>query len=233
MGRPRARFALGFVTAALLVAAAAWGQAPALRTQGQLVYDGVPELPADKLAELNAKVQSYTDYKPVRAAQWLADGSLAILARDQQTVQLHQVAAALQPRKLLKTFADPVVFLAPRPPQPIAGAMLGAPPGAKPAPGPQVAVGVDKDGGEFYQLWLVEPGRDAAQLLTDGKSRNEHPRWSRDGNQLAFVGTARNGKDFDLYLWDGGDSPPRLALQLEGTWQVEDFSPEGGKLLIS
>lgn len=238
MGRPMMGYPVGFLAATLLLAGAglagvALAQAPAVRTQGQLVYDGVPELPADKQAELTAKVMSYTDYKPVRAAQWLADGTLAILARDHQTVQLHQLGGAMQPRKLMKTFADPAVFMAPRPQGPIEGAVIGAPPGAKPAPGPQLAVGVDKDGGEFYQIWLVEQGKDFAQLLTDGKSRNEHPRWSRDGTKLAFVGTARNGKDFDLYVWDGGDSPPRLALQLEGTWQVEDFAPAGDKLLMT
>lgn len=228
----------GRVWAVLLAGAAAMSTADAaapagVRQVGQLVYDGVPDDDPAALAELRAKVEAYSDYKPVRAAHWLADASLLILARDQQTVQLHQLAAPLQPRKLLRTFADPVVFAAPRPNQVIQGAVIGAAKDAQPAGGPQVVVGVDKDGGEFYQLWLVDVGRDTARLLTDGKSRHEHPRWSRDGARLAFVGTARNGKDFDLYVWDGGEAAPKLALELQGTWRVEDWSPAGDKLILS
>jgi dipeptidyl aminopeptidase/acylaminoacyl peptidase len=227
----------GRVWAVVLAASAAIGTAaaapPPIRQVGQLVYDGVPDDNPAALAELRAKVESYSDFKPVRAAHWLADGSLLILARDQQTVQLHQLAGPMQPRKLMKTFADPVLFAAPRPLQPIVGAVIAAPKDSQPPSGPQVVVGVDKDGAEFYQLWLLDQGRDTARLLTDGKSRHEHPRWSRDGGKLAFVGTARNAKDFDLYVWDGGDAAPRLAMELQGTWRVEDWSPAGDKLILS
>jgi hypothetical protein len=39
--------------------------------------------------------------------------------------------------------------------------------------------------------------------LTDGKSRMS-PRIGRQtGQRIAYVGTARNGKDFDLYVQEG------------------------------
>ena len=191
--------------------------APALRTVGNLVLDQVPEIPTD-LAQRSAQ---YTNVRPARLADWSADGKgLFVLTRFAETMQLHKLSAPLAARTQWTFLDEPVAFAAVRP-------------HTHGEAGDEVVLGVDRGGSEFYQLQLLRRSDGSLRLLTDGKSRHETPVWSNDGQQLAFVGTGRNGKDFDVYLWPAGsaESPKRIA-ELTGTWHIADWSPDGKRLMI-
>jgi dipeptidyl aminopeptidase/acylaminoacyl peptidase len=92
----------------------------------------------------------------------------------------------------------------------------------------------DQGGGEFFQLYLYDARTEAVRRITDGKSRNEDPVWSRDGRWIAFDSTARNGKDTDIWIAPAVlSAPPHLAFQVDGAWQPDDWSPDGSHLLLS
>src|SRR5262249_10957938 len=89
-------------------------------------------------------------------------------------------------------------------------------------------------GNERYQLYRYDFDSGTITLLTDGKSRNSLPRWSRKGGRIAYTSTRRTGPDTDLHLTDprrrNGD---RLLHQLKGGGgAVLDWSPDDEQLLI-
>ncbi|MBI5609339.1 MAG: S9 family peptidase [Deltaproteobacteria bacterium] len=187
---------------------------PPPRIQGNLVLDQVPEIPA----ELAKRAAQYTNMRPARFADWAADGGLFILTRFAETMQLHKVATPLGARAQWTFLDEPVAFAAARP---------------HTTGGDELVLGVDKGGSEFYQLFLFRRRDGSLRLLTDGKSRHDTAVWSADGKRLAFVGTGRNGKDFDVYTWAADSSePPQRAAELTGNWRVADWSPDGKRLLV-
>ena len=113
----------------------------------------------------------------------------------------------------------------------IAGRVLGV----VPRPGRnQFAMLYDRDGDEAVQVALFDTASGRATRLTDGRSRHTSPRWSPDGRLLAVTGDARNGRDYDLLLIDPeapGDGP-RTVLELRGLATVEDWSPDGSRVLV-
>ncbi len=201
--------------------------APEVRQQGNLRLDGVPETPP----ELVARALQFSNARPLRLAGWLPDGrGMLVHTRFGETNQLHHVAMPMGMRSQWTFGQEPVAFAAIRP---------LAPPAAGPQgdPSAELVLGIDKGGSEFYQLFHFRRADGKLARLTDGKARHESPEWSKDGKQLAFVGTGRNGKDFDLYLWAPGadtDAPPapKLVKELSGNWRVMDWSADHAKVLL-
>ncbi len=185
-------------------------EAPKRIERGNLVMEGVPEIPAELTERLNR-------YQQVRAAAfsgWLPDGSALISTRFGETAQIHRVDRPMGARTQLTFY-----------PEPIGGAL--------PRPGKQgFLFSKDSGGNEFFQFHYFDIASGEATLLTDGKSRNTAPVFSRDGKRLAFSTTRRNGKDVDIHLsaLDGATSTP--LLEKEGEWTALDFSPDGKTLLV-
>jgi len=204
-------------TVALAAPPQAGGAAPPeVRTIGALQFDGVPTVPA----ELAERALQYGFTRPIRLSGWAPDGrGLLVLTRFGETAQLHRVATPMGARSQWTFGAEPIAFAAARPVGPGRGE-------------PEVVVGIDRGGSEFYQLHLWRRATARFELVTDGKSRHERPLWSRDGASLAFAGTGRNGKDFDLYLWRPGDGPPRRVKEFEGNWYPLDWSADGKRILL-
>ncbi len=74
-------------------------------------------------------------------------------------------------------------------------------------------------GGEFFQVFRLDRSTGRSELLTDGKSRHEGLKVSKDGKWLTYSSTARNGKDTDVYVAPT-DNPrqARRVTEVEGTW---------------
>ncbi|MBV9924720.1 MAG: S9 family peptidase [Acidobacteria bacterium] len=76
------------------------------------------------------------------------------------------------------------------------------------------------------QVWMASAdGRDNAQLTFADKS-SSNPRWSPDGNWIAFTSTRKENKN-NLYLLraDGGEAEP--LTDLKGSVSNFDWSPDG------
>jgi dipeptidyl aminopeptidase/acylaminoacyl peptidase len=106
------------------------------------------------------------------------------------------------------------------------------------APGGSYFVfGKDSGGGaETQQLHRFDTATLQHTLLTDGKSRNGFPVWSRRSGLIAFNSTRRGGhggRDRDLYVMDPADpATTRLVTELDGSWEALDWSPDNREIVV-
>ncbi len=182
--------------------------------QPNLLALGLPAVPPALLERLeqyqNARAASLLDVAP--------DGKAILVGtRFASTAQLHVVSKPMGAREQV-TFGK----------EPIRDARF--------APGEPGTIYYLQDvgGGEAYQVFRLDRTAGRAELLTDGKSRHEGLLVSRDGRRLAWSGTGRNGKDADVYVADAArPREARRVLEREGTHFPVEFSPDGGRLLVT
>lgn len=203
-------FFAAVLSAVLLTSAAFAAEAPRRIERGNLLLEGVPEIPAELTERLNR-------YQQVRAAAfsgWLSDGSALISTRFGETAQIHRVEKPMGARTQLTFYPEPIGGALPHPKQ--NGFVFSK----------------DSGGNEFFQYYWFDVATGEAALLTDGKSRNTSAVFARDGSRLAFSTTRRNGKDVDIHLVALDGKPSTPVLEKEGEWTALDFSPDGKTLLV-
>lgn len=207
---------LSFLLPLILLTSLAFTGGETIVPGENLFVEGVPPLPA----ALADEVGRYSDFRAASFQGWHPTRrEMLITTRFADTDQLHWVKFPGGARTQLTFFPDRVR----------GGAV-------EPAEGGETFIfSKDTGGGEFFQIYLYDLGGGGIRLLTDGKSRNTGPAWSYQGDRIAFGSTRRNGKDVDIWVMNPGDpAGDRLLLQLEGGgWGVQDWSPDGSKLLVS
>jgi dipeptidyl aminopeptidase/acylaminoacyl peptidase len=180
--------------------------------QPNLLALGVPEIPA----ALAARLEQYQNARAAALLDVAPDGSAFLVGtRFASTVQLHLVSRPLGMREQLTFGKEPVRA-------------------ARFVPGdPRTVLYLsDVGGGEYYQLYRLDRRTGRTELLTDGKSRHEALVVSRDGRRIAWGGTARNGKDTDVYVAEAArPREARRVVEGEGAFFPVEFSPDGGRLL--
>lgn len=199
---------------AFSVASLAMGSEVARREIGQLVIEGIPEIPA----EVAERTLQYQATRAAGALGWAADGNgLFISTRFGETSQVHFVAAPGGARRQLTFFREPVGQVAVCP-DPSSGVFLYA---------------RDVGGGEFYQLFMYDLASASSTLVTDGRSRNGGVVWNRAGSTFAYSSTRRNGRDTDVYLASRSNTLQARPIITEGgSWRAGEFSPDGKRLLV-
>lgn len=227
----------GWIALGLGLALSSVGVAQEERKIGEMVLSGVPDWDV-------ALEQRLSQYNQARSAtlQSISDDGASILVttRFGETAQLHVVEQAGGMRRQLTFFEEP-----------IGNAMFV--PGSN---GRRIVFSKDVGGNEKDQFYLLDRDAGTTRLLTDPAGRHAAPLLSRDGRFLYYTGTARNGRDFDVYRVGLGSSPPpasethssmptryREALGSEPTppellWEVSgafyatDISPDGKQLVV-
>ncbi len=199
--------------ASLLFSLASLAGGANLPVPSNLTADGVPPIPAPLMETLGA----YSDFRAAAFLDWApASREMLIATRFAQTPQIHRVSMPGGARTQLTFYSDRIS-------------------GARYRPsGGSFLFSKDTGGGEWYQLYLYDLKTGATKLLTDGKSRNTGPVWSRDGSRIAWASTRRDGKDSDIWVMDP-DRPEAARMVVEansGGWSAEDFSPDGKSLLV-
>lgn len=189
---------------------------PALaEVPSNLVADGVPAVPD----ALRTDVARYLEFRAARLNSWHPQRrEMLVTTRFADTVQLHAVGMPGGARRQL-TFRK----------EPVGGGSY------RPVTGDCVVFSEDSGGNEFRQLYRFDLADGRATLLTDGKSRNSGPRWTRSGKQFAYTSTRRTGQDTDIYAMDPSDpKSDRLVLKRDGGgWSVSDWSADETKLLLT
>ena len=178
-----------------------------------LVTQGIPPVPA----ELAESVNRYTEFRAASLASWHPKSrEMLINTRFADTPQVHLVKMPGGARTQLTFFKEPA-----------RGGSI------RPRVGDCFVFAKDVGGNEFFQLYRYDLATGDVTLLTDGKSRNTDPTWSRDGTRLAYGSTRRTGKDVDLYVIDPSDpKSDRRLVELEGGgWSIHDWSRDGKTLL--
>jgi len=187
----------------------AFGQLP-----DNLVVEGVPT----PTTELKGNVARYLEFRAAAFNDWHpTKREMIITTRFADATQLHLVKTPGGARRQLTFFAEPVV-----------GGLFD------PQAGDFIVFLQDTGGAEFFQLYRYDFADGRVTLLTDGKSRNLDPSWSKDGKLLAYTSTRRNGRDTDIYVMNPRDpKSDRMLAQVEGGgWRIHDWSWDGAKLLL-
>jgi dipeptidyl aminopeptidase/acylaminoacyl peptidase len=201
----------------VFLSACALAQNEVVAPNENLVVEGVPKIPAS-LAET---VDRYTNFRGATLDSWdPVKREMLISTRFADTNQIHLVAMPGGARTQLTFYPDSV------------GGAQYPPSGDKASDA--FVFSKDVGGGEFFQLYRYDTVTGNATLLTDGKSRNTGAVWSHDGQKLAYGSTRRTGNDVDLYVTKPEDpeSDHLLAKLDGGGWEVQDWSPDGKKLLV-
>ncbi len=200
--------------AAAPAGAAAAPAAAAPAAPSGLRLEGTPAIPE----ALRDRLQQYLNTRNASVRDLADDGrSMLVSTRFGDTSQLHLVAKPGGDRKQL-TFGR----------EPVQGARFV--PGAD---GGALVYVTDTGGNEQYQILRLDLETWRTTRLTDGKSRNESPVWSQDGKRLAWASTARNGRDFDVWISDGSAAESAsIAVEGKGQWVPMSFSRDGSALII-
>lgn len=212
----RCRRLLAHIALTALAAQAA-AQEPPARTanDGTVILESVAEIP-QTLAD---RVNRYLNIRSASFADWGADGDgMYILTRFADVTQIHRVDVPGGARHQITFFREPVSGASRRP------------------GGSDLLFSMDEGGGEFFQLFLLDPRSGEERRLTDGRSRNLSPVWTRDGGRIAYQSTRRNGRSNDVWVMDVSDtSSARLVFAApDGAgWTPADWSADGNQLLIT
>jgi len=203
------------VLAVVLLAAFALAQTGEVVPNENLVAEGIPKIPAT-LAE---SVGRYSEFRAAEFTSWHpTKREMLIETRFADTAQVHLVKFPGGARFQLTFFPDRV-----------------GDPIYEPVKGKSFLFTKDIGGGEFFQIYRYDFATGDTTLLTDGKSRNTSPRWSYQGDRIAYGSTQRNGNDVDIWVVRAADpASARMVAQMEGGgWSVSDWSPDGKHLLVT
>jgi dipeptidyl aminopeptidase/acylaminoacyl peptidase len=204
-----------FVVAILVVPALLVAQSDEVAPNENLVAEGIPKIPG-AIAEAAGR---YGEFRAADMNSWHPTRrEMLIETRFADTAQVHLVKFPGGARTQLTFFPDR-----------IAGASY------QPVNGDSFLFNKDVGGGEFYQIYRYDFATGNITLLTDGKSRNTDPRWSYQGDRIAYGSTKRSGNDVDIWVVSANDpASARMVAQMEGGgWSVADWSPDGKQLLAT
>jgi dipeptidyl aminopeptidase/acylaminoacyl peptidase len=181
---------------------------------GQLVLEDIPEIPAS----LPGILARYQDIRTTLFVGWTENSeNIIVKTQNGEVTQLHRVSKPGGERRQLTFGNEPV------------GEVL-AQPGGK-----LLALTKDKGGNEFDQVYLLSTADGSLHRLSDGQGLNNRMAWDRQGRNLAYRSTRRNGRSNDIWMRDvvQGGEPVLLHASDDGAlWKPIDFSLDGKKLLI-
>jgi len=91
---------------------------------------------------------------------------------------------------------------------------------------------VDQESEKKYSnLWIVPTAGGVPTQFTVGDHVDSHPRWSPDGDRIAFLSNRKDEKQSQLYIipFQGGEA--RQITEMKGEFGAIDWSPQGDRIL--
>ncbi|MFC1995998.1 S9 family peptidase [Chloroflexota bacterium] len=84
---------------------------------------------------------------------------------------------------------------------------------------------------KFSNLWIVPTEGGIPRQFTYGDQNDHNPKWSPDGNQIAFISNRKDEKQPQIYLipFDGGEARP--LTDLKGQIGSYEWSPAGNQFV--
>lgn len=187
-------------------------QDAAIPVPGNVKTEGLPPIPAS----IATRLAPYGQFRRAQLLSWHATRrELLVTTQTGKAMQVHVVAAPGAAPAQVTDAAGGVTIAA----------------AYSPAGGDWFLYRKDLAAGETHQLWRQDAAGEPV-LLTDGKSRNGTPAWSKKSGRIAFDSNRRNGKDRDIYVMDPKDpASARLLLEVSGSWYVAAWSPDDTTIL--
>jgi dipeptidyl aminopeptidase/acylaminoacyl peptidase len=189
-------------------------QEPVVPVADNLIVQGVPPIPRT-IAE---QVGRYTEFRAAGLQDWHPQRrEVLISTRFGNTAQVHRVAMPLGMRKQLTFFPEAVSSAQFNPRDPKSFVFTR-----------------DVGGNENFQIYRYDVANGESTLLTDGKSKNEDPVWSPDGNFILYVSSRRTGQDNDFYIVDPRHpSSDHMVLERKGGgWYPMDVAKDGKTAVV-
>ncbi len=185
---------------------------PARIERGNLVIEGIPEIPQ----AVKDRLQQYENARSAYFSGFTGDGGILITTRFAETSQVHKVDEPLGMRRQL-TFYD----------EPVQGAAVRE--GDRRA----FVFGKDIGGDEFYQGWLFDLETGKTTPFTEEGTRNGAWAWRDDGSQVAWYRSTTDSADWDILAGDpAAAASVRVVLEGEGAMMPLDWSADGTSLLV-
>lgn len=183
-----------------------------IKVPGNLIADGVPPVPASLPAKMLPYLGGYgaplAGWGPSEREIWLKsfDGDAPAFARLRAPNGSPETVYRL-PERFYDIYYNP---------------------GER-----QLAYTADTNGDENFQLYLFDTQTGKSTRLTDGRSRNVEPVWSRRMNRIAYGSTPAGRGGMDLYAVDPsrpGDAR-RFAHSPGNMLEAFDWSPDDRRVL--
>lgn len=166
---------------------------------------------------MRARMNQYLELRAASFADLNSKGSRVLVStRFGSTSQVHLVKNPLGARSQLTFAREPARFAS-----------------FDPRDDNAILYVADIGGNENFQIFRQDLTSGRTVRLTDEKGRNGAALWSKDGTQIAYESTARNQRDYDIWIADGRD--PKSARRIvdgKGAWYPLDWSHDGKKLLV-
>ena len=184
--------------------------------RGNLVMENIPDTPA----ALRERLRLYQAARGAQLMDFSPDGrSILVQTRFGETGQLHRVDAPQSMRRQITFYDEPVNL-----------AMY------RPGKWPQKTILFSRDvgGDEMYQLYLLDERNGNAVRLSDGRTRNTDPVFSRDGKWVAWTSVPADSARYRVMVADANDpKSARAVLEEDGSWAPADFSPDNLTLAVT
>lgn len=201
------------LAAMVMAATPAFAQdAPTRFTEGNLVMENIPDVPA----EVRERLQQYNNVRSAGFSDFAPDGGIYITTRFGETTQIHHVAEPMGMRRQV-TFFD----------ERTSGANV------RPGDSGQFVFTRDTGGDEFFQGFLFDPADASATPFTEAGTRNSSISWSDDGSLVAWYRQTDGDPNADIMIADPTDPDSRrVALEGEGLMIPASWSSDNSQILI-
>lgn len=185
-------------------------------TPTNLVVEGIPPIPdtlkSNAVRYLSLGGANFRGWHTVRR-------KILVTARVGDVIQLHLMTEPKSNRTALTRLTEPVNY----------GWF-------QPRTGNLLVFQTDTGGNEQYQFYALNSGATnrAPVLLTDGRSRNTCPLWSRSGQWFAYASTRRNGRNNDIFIVNPANPKSTRCVMTNSSpeWSIADWSEDDAKLLL-
>lgn len=186
------------------------GEASGRVEEGNLVMEGIPDIPK----AVSERLRQFQNVRGHGFVDWTNDGIL-IATRFGETNQLHRVRFQGGARTQI-TFYD----------EPVGGGDVGP-------HGNSLVFGKDTGGDEYFQGYLMDLSSGKVTQFTEAGTRNGGLAWRDDGSQVAWYRSTPGEADWDIMVGDPRDpASVRVAHEGEGAVFPVDWSADGSKILV-
>lgn len=187
---------------------------PDRKQTGNIVTEGVPEIPA----EISDRLLAYQNARAAVFLGWAPSGGMLISTRFGDTAQAHRVDRPMGMRRQLTFYAEPVSAAS----YPEHGESEG------------FIFAKDTGGDENFQIYLHKDATGEDIALTAPGTRNTNAVWSGNGQRMAWTVSSPENATYQILVEDLKDPAARKqVLEREGEWHPLAFSPDGKTLLIA
>ncbi len=169
---------------------------------------------ADHRNDTRSTLEDFLLARSANSPVWRTASTLAYLANESGTYQVHEFDLTSGVSRQVTTFAEPVSKLV---------SASGT---------DRMVFGVDSGGNERHQLWTLDGDGPPQRRTTEDDVIHQDPVLSAGGRWLAYASNARSRQFFDVWITDLEAGTSQLAWSIDGWLAPVAWSPDDSALLV-